>query len=250
MPTSEPASANTLARTAGLLYLVVVLTGTFYLGYVPTRLAVHGGDTAAWVAHLVRGQALIRWGIAAELVCHVAFLLLPLALYRLLAGTGKTAAVLMVAFAVAGVPIAFANVLHKLDLLTLLGGADYLQAFTRAQLNARVMLELDAYRHGLLVLEVFWGLWLAPLGWLVFRSGFLPRVLGVLLVLGCLGYLVDVLGTLLLPSYPSSAMAGYVTLPASLGEIGICLWLLLVGVRARRSASAVQGTHGLPLSPN
>jgi hypothetical protein len=247
MPASEAASMNRLARTAGLLYLVVVLTGTFYLGYVPSRLAAHG-DTAARVAHLAQGQALIRWGVAAELACHVAFLLLPLALYRMLASTGRSAAVLMVAFAVAGVPVAFANATHRLDLLTLLGGVDYLQAFTAAQLNARVMLELDAYRHGLLVTEVFWGLWLAPLGWLVFRCGFLPRVLGVLLMLGCLGYLADVLGTLLLPAYPASAVAGYVTLPASLGEIGTCLWLLLVGVRIRRSAPIVQGTHGLPLS--
>lgn len=247
MSASETASMNKQARTAGLLYLVVVLTGTFYLGYVPTQLAVQG-DAAAKVAHLVQGQTLIRWGIAVELACNVAFLLLPLALYRLLAHVGRSAAVLMVAFAAAGVPIAFANVLHRLDLLTMLGGAEYLQAFTTAQLNARAMLELDAYRHGLLVLEVFWGLWLAPLGWLVLRSGFLPRLLGVLLMLGCLGYLADVLGTLLLPAYPNSAIAGYVTLPASLGEIGTCLWLLLVGVRTGRSAPVVQAAHGLPLS--
>lgn len=243
---SENDPANGAARGAGLLYLIVVLTGSFYLGYVPSRLWAHG-DAAATVERLLQAQALLRWGIAAELVCHVAFLLLPLALYRLLAGAGRNAAVLMVAFAVAGVPIAFANVLHRLDVLTLLGGADYLHAFTRAQLNARVMLELDGYRHGLLVLKVFWGLWLAPLGWLVLRCGFLPRVLGVLLVLGCIGYLTDVAGTLLLPSYPASVVADYATLPASLGEIGTCLWLLLVGARAKAPIPGGTGTPA-PLS--
>lgn len=153
----------------------------------------------------------------------------------------------MVAFAVVSVPVAFANLAHRWDLLTLLGGADYLQAFTATQLNSRVMLELDAYRHGLLVLEVFWGLWLAPLGWLVFHSGFLPRVLGILLGLGCAGYVADVLGTLLVPAYPASAAADYLTLPAALGEIGTCLWLLLVGVRARPAALPTQDAPALPL---
>lgn len=218
------------ARLAGLLYLVTVVTGMFYLGYVPSRFVSHG-DASVAAAQILHAGTLFRLGIAAELLCNAAFLLLPLALYRLLAGTGPKAAVLMVAFAVASVPVAFANVVHRFEALSLLGGAGYLQVFTPAQLHAQVMLQLDAYRHGLLVLEVFWGAWLLPLGYLVFRCGFLPRLLGVLLVLGGVGYLVDFLGTLLLPSYPASPVADYFMLPASLGEIGTCLWLLTVGVR-------------------
>ncbi|HEV2540443.1 MAG TPA: DUF4386 domain-containing protein [Frateuria sp.] len=230
MPTSEPANANRLARTAGLLYLVTVVTGMFYLGYVPSRFSVHA-DAAATVARILQSQALFRLGIAAELVCNAAFLLLPLALYRLLEGAGRKAAVLMVAFATASVPVACANVVHRFEVLSLLGDAGYLQAFTATQLHAQAMLQLDAYRHGLLVLEVFWGAWLLPFGYLVFKCGLLPRLLGALLVLGGLGYLVDFLGTLLLPSYPASAVAGCIMFPASLGEIGTCLWLLVVGAR-------------------
>lgn len=218
------------AGTAGLLYLVTVLTGMFYLGYVPSRLASHG-DAAAMVALVLQSETLFRLGIVAELACHVAFLLLPLALYRLLAGAGRHAAVLMVAFATASVPVAFANVVHRFEVLSLLDGAPYLQAFTTAQLHAQVLLQLDAYRSGLLVLEVFWGAWLLPFGYLVFKCGFLPRLLGVLLVLGGMGYLADFLGTVLLPAYPASTMADYIMLPASLGEIGTCLWLLALGVR-------------------
>lgn len=229
------------ARVAGLLYLVTVVTGMFYLGYVPSQLAPHG-DAAAKVASILHSETLFRLGIAAELVCNAAFLLLPLALYRLLGGTGRTAAVLMVAFATASVPVAFANLVHRLDVLSLLGDANHLRAFTEAQLHAQVMLQLDAYRHGLLVLEVFWGAWLLPFGYLVFRCGFLPRLLGVLLALGGAGYLVDVLATLLLPSYPASAVADYVLLPASLGEIGTCLWLLAVGIRLPAPLAATRPT--------
>lgn len=229
------------ARVAGLLYLVTVVTGIFYLGYLPSQLASHG-DAAVTVARMLHSETLFRLGIAAELVCNAAFLLLPLALYRLLAGTGRKAAVLMVAFATASVPIAYANIAHRFEVLSLLGGAGYLKAFTIAQLHAQVMLQLDAYRHGLLVLEVFWGAWLLPFGYLVFRCGFLPRLLGVLLVLGGVGYLVDFLGTLLLPSYPASPVADYIMLPASLGEIGTCLWLLAVGVRPSAPLAATNPT--------
>ncbi|HET6806767.1 MAG TPA: DUF4386 domain-containing protein [Frateuria sp.] len=221
---------NRIARAAGLLYLVVIVTGFFGLAYVPSQLIVHG-DAAATVLRLAQSQTLFRLGIIADLACNTAFLLLPLALYRLLAPTGRTAALLMVALAAAGVPVAFANTLHRVNVLSLLGHADYLAAFTADQLHAQVMLQLEAYRQGLLVLGVFWGAWLLPLGYLVFKSGFLPRPLGVLLVLGGLGYLADVPASLLLPSYGASAVADYATLPASLGEIGTCLWLLVMGAR-------------------
>lgn len=217
------------ARAAGLLYLATVVTGMFYLAYVPSRLAA--GDAGSKIALLLQSQTLFRLGIAGELACNVAFLLLPLALYRLLSPAGRNAATLMVAFALPAVPIAFVNAQHHLDVLGLLADAAR-HGPAAGQWQAQVMQQLDAHRHGLLVLQVFWGLWLLPFGYLVFMCGFLPRLLGVLLVLGGLGYLLDFLATLLMPSYPGSAVADYVLLPASLGEIGTCLWLLVVGARA------------------
>ena len=160
-----------------------------------------------------------------------AFLLLPLALYRLLSPHGRTAATLMVALAVASVPLSFVNLQHKLDVLTLLGDDPYRHAFAPDALNAQVMLALQAYGNGILVAKLFWGLWLLPLGWLVFSSRQLPRVLGILLMLGCAGYVIDVFARLLAPGFAASPMAGYITLPATLGEIGTCLWLLVFGVR-------------------
>lgn len=218
------------ARIAGLLYLIVVLAGIFSLAYVPSQIDVTG-DAAATVRNIVANESLFRLGIVAGLICYTAFLLLPLALYRLLSPYGKQAAVLMVAFAVVSVPIAIAATLDKFEVLTLLSGADYLQAFGVEELQARVVWSLDAYGDGLLVTQIFWGLWLLPFGYLVFKSGILPRVLGILLMLGCFGYLINFTGRVLFPGYAESGIAGFVRLPASLGEIGICLWLLVMGAR-------------------
>lgn len=221
------------ARIAGLLYLIVVLTGIFSLAYVPSQ--INGADDAATIRNIVAHDSLFRLGIVAGLICYTAFLLLPLALYRLLSPFGKQAATLMVAFAVASVPLSFAVTLDKFDVLTLLSGADYLQAFTAQELQARVMLALQSYRDGLLVAQIFWGLWLLPFGYLVYQSGILPRALGILLMLGCFGYLIEFIGKMFFPGYAESGIAGFVGLPASIGEIGICLWLLVMGARESRA---------------
>jgi hypothetical protein len=217
------------ARIAGLLYIIVVATGIFSLAYVPSQ--IEADDAATVMRNIVANEPLFRLGIVSSLVCYTAFLLLPLALYRLLSAHGRQAAVLMVALATASVPFSFANIMHRFDVLTLLGDAGYLRAFSAEQLQAQVMLSLQSYRDGILVSEIFWGLWLLPFGWLVFKSRLLPRVLGVLLMLGCAGYLADFLGRVLVPEYAASGLGGYVRLPASLGEIGTCLWLLVMGAR-------------------
>ena len=93
------------------------------------------------------------------------------------------------------------------------------------------MLSLESYRNGLQVAEIFWGLWLLPFGYLVYKSGILPKVLGVLLMLGCFGYLIGIIGVLLFAGYAESTLARFVGIPASVGEIGICLWLLVMGAR-------------------
>ncbi len=222
------------ARTAGLLYLIVVVTGIINLAYVPSRIVVRG-DVSATVDNITTFEPLFRFGIVAGLICYTAFLLLPLALYKLLHPVGKVAAILMVAFAVVSVPVSFGNELNKLEILSLLSRDDYLRAFTTEQLQARVRLLLDAYSNGLLVLQIFWGLWLLPFGYLVFKSGVLPRVLGILLMMGGCGYVLDFFGSALFRGYAETSISNYVTKPASFGEIGICLWLLIVGVRQPKS---------------
>ncbi len=205
------------ARIAGALYLVVVLAGMFCLAYVPSKLGATMADAAAHAG-------LFRGGIAAFLLMQVAFLLLPLALYRVLGDVDRRAAVLMVVLAATSVPIGLIAVTHRMEALSLLQGA-------ATDADAAFALCLQRYGYGLRVASLFWGLWLLPFGWLVLRSGRIPRVLGLLLVLGGVGYVVQVFGGLV-PGFAESALARYVRMPAAFGEIGSCLWLLLFGARA------------------
>lgn len=225
-------SNNKIAKTAGFLYLIVVITGVFSLVYVPSQIAVHG-NALAMVNSIVASESLFRLGIASFMVNQIAFLLLPFVLYQLLQQVDRNIAVLMVVFAVVSVPIAMVSIANKLEVLSLLSGAGYLQTFTTGQLHAEVMLSLNAYSNGILATAIFWGLWLLPFGYLVFKSGFLPRVLGILLIIGCFGILIDLFGRMLSPDYAETAISTYFEMSSSFGEIGICLWLLIFGVRKR-----------------
>lgn len=214
-------------RIAGALYLVVVATGMFCLAWVPSQLGTGVADAAAHIG-------LFRAGIAAFMAMQVAFLLLPLALYRVLGDVDRRAATLMVALAAASVPIGLMALSHRMEALSLL---DSTAAHATAAVDAAFAASLQRYGHGLRIASLFWGLWLLPFGWLVLRSARIPRVLGVLLMLGGIGYVVKVFGGLM-PGFADSAFARYATLPAALGEIGSCLWLLAFGARAGRVPSA------------
>jgi hypothetical protein len=215
------------ARTAGALYLVAVVTGMFNLIYVPGRIIVHG-DIAATIDNIVRLETLYRIDIAVAAVGGIAFLALPLFLYKLLGGVDRTAAAIMVVLVMVGVSIGFVDMTNQLDLLSLVFADAYRQLLPPDQWHAMAKALLDSsYHHGV-VAELFWGLWLFPFGYLVFRCGFLPRLLGILLMLGCFGYLAEFFGPIL---FPHRHVPDIVILPSAIGEIGICLWLLIVGAR-------------------
>lgn len=223
---------NKTARLAGFIYLVVIITGFYSLMYVPSQL-IAWEDPGLTFRHISSSVSLFRSGIASSMLCYIAFALLPLVLYQLLKGTHKNAARLMVIFAIISVPISFMNLQSKFSVLTFVEGADYLKVFDAKQLQAQVMLLLSNYNKGILIVQVFWGLWLFPFGYLVYRSGFLPKILGVFLMLGCLGYIMNVLGRTMISDFSEYAISGYITLPASIGEIGMCLWLLIAGVKSK-----------------
>lgn len=216
------------ARLAGTLYLIVVLTGIFSLLYVPSRLFTD--DAILQFNRIREAESLFRWGIAAGIVCYLAFTFLPLVLYTVFHSTHREAAILMVVLALLSIPISFMNLGHYLQVLDLLHQDKGLSHEANA---IAVQIQLQAYDHGIFLLQVFWGLWLFPFGYLVYRSGLVPRILGILLMLGCLGYLIQVFVPLLYPAYRQWSMRSLVSLPASLGEIGTCLWLLIAGVKTR-----------------
>ena len=109
--------------------------------------------------------------------------------------------------------------------------ADYLKVFEADKLQAQVLVYLKFYNNGNQIASIFWGLWLFPFGYLVFKSGFLPKILGILLMFGCFGYMVNFIGHFLFPNYGDTFIARFITMPGSIGEIGICLWLLIMGTK-------------------
>jgi len=226
MTAGAHASINRTARLAGGLYLSLVPLGFFSFVYVPSVLFVPG-DAAATSRNIMASEWLFRSGTVSHLITQIIVVFLVLALYRLLKPVNKDRAVLMVVLALLGIPMAFLSEVNHLAALRLLGGADG-GAFTSTQIQAQVMLFLDMRRSGVLVAQIFWGLWLLPLGLLVIRSGFLPRLLGILLVIGGAGYLFDSGTQLLFP--------GFITISqfTIVGELLFSLWLLIKGVNVER----------------
>ncbi len=222
------------ARIAGLLYLGVVITGIFSLGYVPSKLIVLD-DPVTTYYNIKASESLFRFGIVSGLLCYVFFLFLPIALYKLLKPVNEVYAKLMVLLAVTSVPISYFNIQNKFAVLSIIKG-EVFKTFTNEQLQSQVMFYLNQFNKGILMVSVFWGLWLLPFGYLVYKSGFLPKILGVLLMLGCFGYLINFLGNSLLVDYSSLGVSKYISMPATFGEIGICLWLLIMGAKETKTS--------------
>jgi hypothetical protein len=217
-----------IARLAGFLYLLTVPLGIFNFLYIPSNL-IASGDAAATAHNIMAYEPLFRLGIVSALVGAIIPILYLLLLYRLLNPVSKDSAVLMVVVALMGNPIAMFNELTQLGALQLLSGADYLTVFTTAQLQALAYLFVRLHSYGINIAFIFSGLWLLPLGYLVFKSGFLPRILGILLVIGGFGYLIDVFSGFLFPD--SNLSIGLFT---GLSEIFFLLWLLIKGVNVEK----------------
>src|SRR5438309_1508437 len=215
-------------RLAGLLYVVASIPGFFGLVYVPSNLLVHGNATAT--ANNIAGhEMLFRLGIAADLVGQAMFIFVALALYDLLKGVNERHAALMVILILVSIPIAFLNELNSVAALVLVRGADFLSIFEKPQRDALAMLFLNLHGHGFGVCEIFWGLWLFPLGLLVYRSRFLPRFLGVWLVFAGVAWVILSLTGLLVPQYQGNVFT--YAQPAFFGEIALMLWLAIKGAR-------------------
>lgn len=219
-------SINKTARLAGFLYLMVVPLGIFTVMYVPSRLIVPG-DAAATANNIMASELLFRLGIVSDLLASIVMMLVVLVLYKLLKPVNKSMTSLMVIFVLAAVPIAMLTKLNQVAALQLLSGADYLTLFTKEQLQALAFLFLRLHDLGGSIAFIFWGLWLFPLGYLVFKSGFLPRILGVLLIIACFGYLIDSFAIFLGYNTNIGLFTGW-------GEVIFLLWLLIKGVNAEQ----------------
>ena len=220
-------------RFAGLLYLLASIPGFFALLYVPGKIIVHGNATAT--AHnIATHQTLFRLGIAADLIGQALFVFVALALYHLLKGVNQRHALAMLTLILVAIPIAFVNEVDAIASLVLVRGTDFLSVFDEPQRNALAMLFLNLRGHGFDVAGIFWGLWLFPLGLLVYRSGFIPRILGVLLMIACFAYLANSFTALVQPEY-EAIVARWMN-PLQLAEMVFMLWLLVRGAIPKTKA--------------
>jgi hypothetical protein len=218
------------ARVAGLLYLLLGITAPIGLVYVPSRLIVTG-DATATADHLRASESLLRIGIGSELFHQTIGIFLVLALYRLFKAVDQKYAVMMVILSLVPVPIVFLNVLNEIAALVLVSGANFLSVFEKYQLDALAYLFLRLHNQGIIVAAIFWGLWLFPFGILVIRSGFIPRVLGILLFIAGLAYLASSSASLLLPRY--APIVNQFALLLEAAEVPIIFWLLIWGAKTK-----------------
>jgi hypothetical protein len=187
------------------------------------------GDAGATVSNILAFEWLFRLGFVSFVVGLILQLFLVYVLYELFKSVDKGQAMLMVILVVAGVSITFMNMLNQYVPILLLSGAENLSAFNPAQVQTLSMVFLELYQHGYQLSEIFWGLWLVPLGVLVYKSGFIPKVLGILLMVGCCGHLLSFLTTFLFPD--SSATLMPIAEMLMIGELPIFLWFLIKGVK-------------------
>ncbi len=229
-------STRNPGRVAGFLYLFLCVIAPWRLVYIPSVLFVPG-DATATASNILAHATLFRLGIAADLLTGTVGIFLALALYRLFKGVDPNLAALVVILGSLMVtPIYFLNTLNDAATLLLVRGADFLSVFDKPQRDALAMLFLRLHHHGVVANKIFWGLWLFPLAVLIYRSGFLPRFLGVWLILNGVAYLAISFTGLLVPRY--EGMVSNIAFPAMVGEIALMLWRVIKGAKPQPFAGS------------
>lgn len=219
-----------IARIAGFYYLLNVILSILYMEYIPGKIAVWGNPEAT-MENLLNNEMLFRIGIIVGVAVHISFIMLPLTLHKLLNHINKHYALVMVVFALISVPISFSLLIDQYELIDIINGYSKLELAQQTEANVKVMAFYERLMNGFFLDQTFWGLWLFPFGYLAFKSGFLPKFLGVALMLGCITYMIDIFGGTIFSNYYDYMNTSILIIPAAIGEIGMCLWLLIIGVK-------------------
>jgi hypothetical protein len=227
-------SPKRLARIAGVFYLLLGVFSGFAQGFLYPRLYV-AGDAAATAANLTSNPDLVRFGVVADLIGQTFFVFLVLALYLLLKQVNVGVARAMVALVIIAVAVTSLNVVFELGGLQVATGAVNASSLGVEGSNALVLLMLDAQRHGIFVAQLFFGLWLTPLAYLAYKAGLFPKVLSIVLVLATVSYVIDLFVAFLLP-HVSAGIHSYFGIVPAVAEIGVVLFLLIVGVLTPKAA--------------
>jgi len=223
-------SPQKIARVAAFVFLIIFFLGMSTELFIRPGMIVPG-DTAATVKNIAASESLFRLSIVSDLIRQMFLMLLPLVLYKLLKPVNKNIASLMVIFALVSVSISMLNELNHFAVLLLSSGAGYLTAFNPDQMNALVKFFLELRKYGTFIPQVL-SFWVFLLGYMVFKSGFLPRILGILLMLGGLCYTVSAVLFFLFPNFGATILGLF----AFIGESLFYLWLLIKGVKDQKPA--------------
>ena len=219
------------ARIAGTFYLSTIIMGVFAEVFVRGALVVRD-DAAATATNILAHEPLYRFGLAADLIMIVCYIAVTLLFYDLFRPVGRSLSLLAAFFSLVGSAVLAVNSLNHVAPLVFLGGARYLSAFETNQLQAFALVSLRMHARGYTISGVFFGIYCLMIGYLVFRSGFLPRILGVLMALGGLSYLTDSFAIFLWPTL-ATRLPDIMVL-GGIAELALCLWLMLIGVNASK----------------
>ena len=226
-------SIKNTARLAGVLYLLISVLAPFSILYIPSTLIVPG-DAATTASNIMASEGLFRLGIVGDSVVILLEIALIAILYQLLRPVNRTLALVATFARLAMTVVMAVNVFNSLGVLLLSSDAKYLTVFEPGQLHALVLLFLNLHDSGVYIWQVIFSFHLLVLGYLVFKSGFFPRILGILLMVACLGYLMDSFGILFPISGALSIVSSVLLAVGVIGELSFTLWLLIKGVNVEQ----------------
>ena len=229
-----------LARIAGVLYLIITVAAIVAHIYVPEQLIV-SGDATSTASNIASSEGLFRMAIGGEFVVLLSEVVLSIILYVLLKPVNHMVSLIAAVSRLVMTTIHGLNMLNYYFILVLLGGADYVNVFNTEQINSFVMLFSDAHAYGFAIGIAFLIIHVFALGYLIFKAGYIPRLIGVLFILAGFGYLVDSVGILLLPAYETTpALAAMVI---AIAELAFPIWLLVKGVNRERFQERITGAN-------
>jgi hypothetical protein len=235
---STMTSPKRLARIAGVLYLLVFISGVFAQGFVLPKIYA-AGDAATTAGNVVANSGLARIGVVADLFQATVFVFLGMTLYILLKHVHQSAARAMVVIVAIGSAIICLNDVFTFESVRVATESSYVAALGTAGSSALVLLLLDIQHYGFYIAQIFFGLWLVPLGYLAYKSGMFPKALGVLLIVGGACLLVEMLATFLVPDFGEAKINVFVTIPSAVAEILMIGYLLVIGVKAPKPAARI-----------
>lgn len=221
-----------MGRIAGLLFLILIITGVFAEFFVRQKLYVLD-DPAVTSQNIIENQWLFRLGFVSDLVMSTLFFIYAYVLYLIFKPIHKHMSLFLLLCAVISVAMFCQNSLNQFAVLDLLTNANYTDEFQQNQLQVLALFFQNIHTKGYYVNQLFFGMYLFPLGYMIIKSGLVPKIIGVFLILGCIGDLIDFVVYFLYPN-AESVVLNNITIPADIGEFSLCLWFLIMGVRSQK----------------